>query len=351
MYKPRIIIADEDINYILPLQVKFAERFFEKAEIEIISEKGYFDELFSFPQRVDVLIVSESLYTQGLQRHNVGHVFVLSEQKIENDEDSNVDVVFKYASIKEIVNEIIYKSADVLGGDTTEVKDTQVILVSSACGGVGKTTLAIGIAGALAKNYKRVLYINADYLQTFQHMFADTSPITENMIYAKLATNTENIYGDIKHAIRKEVFQYLPAFKTALMSVGMSYSVFKNIIQGAKKSKDYDYIVVDASSAFDDEKAALMGIADKIIMVLKQNMASVFATNVLMSNVNGTSANKYIFVCNDFDKEVENALIFGNLSLKYTVNDYVEHFRHYDSINIDELTDEKSIQKIAFMMI
>ena len=30
MAKPRIIIADSDTNYVIPLQLKFAEDFFEK---------------------------------------------------------------------------------------------------------------------------------------------------------------------------------------------------------------------------------------------------------------------------------------------------------------------------------
>ena len=39
MAKPRIIIADTDINYIIPLQLKFVEDFFEKIDLEIISDK------------------------------------------------------------------------------------------------------------------------------------------------------------------------------------------------------------------------------------------------------------------------------------------------------------------------
>ena len=40
MAKPRIIIADTDISYIVPLQLKFVEDFFEKVELEIITDEG-----------------------------------------------------------------------------------------------------------------------------------------------------------------------------------------------------------------------------------------------------------------------------------------------------------------------
>ena len=41
MAKPRIIIADTDISYIIPLQLKFAEDFFEKIDLEIKVRKTH----------------------------------------------------------------------------------------------------------------------------------------------------------------------------------------------------------------------------------------------------------------------------------------------------------------------
>lgn len=115
MAKPRIIIADTDISYIIPLQLKFVEDFFEKVELEIITEEDYFETLFSTPQRADILIVSEELYSQAMQRHNISHIFVMNEQyEEEQTADLNVNHIFKYTSIKEIFNEITGKSADVL---------------------------------------------------------------------------------------------------------------------------------------------------------------------------------------------------------------------------------------------
>jgi hypothetical protein len=46
MKKPRIIIADEDYNYIIPLQLRFIEDMFEKIELEIITDPVYFASLF-----------------------------------------------------------------------------------------------------------------------------------------------------------------------------------------------------------------------------------------------------------------------------------------------------------------
>ena len=352
MAKPRIIIADTDINYIIPLQLKFVEDFFEKVDVEIITDEAYFETFFSTPQKADILIVSEELYSQAMQRHNISHIFVMNEQYEEDQTaDLNVNHIFKYTSIKEIFNEITGKSADVLKLDKSAKQETQVILFYSASGGTGKTTAAMGVSASLTKNYKRVLYINAARLQVFQHMLENHSAITAADVYAKLTAANDGIYSEIKHVIRKELFSYIPPFKAALMSLGLEYSVFAKIVNSAKKSGEYDFIVVDADVTFDEDKAALLNISDKVVIITQQNLSAVLATNILVSNINGANSDKYIFVCNDFDKDKDNALISPNVALKFSINDYIDHFENYENMRPDSLSKEKSIQRTAFLII
>lgn len=351
MAKPRIIIADTDRDYIIPLQLKFVEEYFEKVDIEIITDRSYFDALFSTPQKADILIIAEELYEVSLQRHNIKSIFLMTEQS-EDDQtgDLNVNRIFKYTSIKEILNEITGKSADVLNKSESAKKETQIVLVYSACGGVGKTTVAMGISACLTKNYKRVLYINAGHLQAFQMLLDNETPIAASDVYAKLAKASDNIYDEIKHVIRKEQFTYLPPFKAALMSLGLKYSLYEKIILSAKKSKDYDYIVVDADSTFDEDKANLLGIADKVIIVTEQTASAVYATNALVSNVTGMSGDKYVFVCNNFKKDKDNALISPAFTMKFTVSDYIEHNERYDQMKCVDLVKANGIQKTAFLV-
>lgn len=352
MAKPRVIIADKDINYVIPLQLKFAEDFFEKIDLEIITSEAYFDELFATPQRADILIVSEDLYSMAMQRHNISYIFLMTEQYEEDQTaELNVNRIFKYTSIKEIFNEIRGKSADVLsdGGEVT--KDPQIVLVYSACGGVGKTTVAMGISACLTQNYKRVLYINASRLQVFQHILENKSPISGSDVYVKIGTAQETIFNDIKHVLRKEMFTYLPPFKAALMSLGLKYSVYEKIAQAAKRSKEFDFVIIDADSTFDEDKAKLMSIADKVIVVTEQTVTSVYATNALISNINGISPEKYHFVCNNFSNDQENALISPAITMKFSVNDYIEHFKHYDQLKCDDFAKDSGMQKVAFLVI
>ena len=350
MEKPRIIIADTDFGYIIPLQAKFVQEYFEKVDIEIITTKSYFLSLFSIPQTADVLIISEELYSPAIHRHNITNIFLMTERQEEDTHDPIVSKIYKYTSIKGIFNEIISKCAVSLAGEDTPRKETQVILVYSACGGVGKTTLALGMSACLAKNYKRVLYINAERMQTFQRLLANPTPISTTDIYARLGSADDRIYEDIKHAIRKELFSYLPPFKTPLISLGLEYDIFEKIILSAKKSTDYDYIIVDTDTALDDLKARLINNADKVIIVTRQTTASIYATNMLVSNINCSNSDKFIFVCNDFSKNTENALISSEAALRFTVQDYIEHIERYDRVNCDTLAGCPGIQKTAFLV-
>lgn len=351
MTKARVIIADTDVSYIIPLQLKFAEEFFDKIDLEIISDKKYFESAFSSPQKADILIVSEDLYEPSLQRHNIDNIFLMTEQYEENQTaELNINRIFKYTSIKEIFNEITEKGSNALN-IKRENKETQVILLYSASGGTGKTTVALGIAAALTQNYKKVLYINASRLQTFQCKLKNQTPITAADVYAKLASADENIYSEIKHVVRQEIFSYLPPFKAATISLRLDYSVFEKIILSAKKSKDYDFIIVDADTVFDEDKAHLLYIADKVLIITTQSLSAACSTNALVANINDVFTEKYVFICNNFKKEEDNFLISSFITLKFSISEYIEHLPHCEKIPLSELSKENGIQRTAFLVI
>ena len=352
MAKPKVIIADEDADYIVPLQFKFVTDFFNKIDLEIITERAFFDEYFSKPQNAEILIVSDALYDSSLQRHNIQNIFVMMEQYDDGGTgELNINRLFKYTSIKEIFNEIIGKSAGALNIAAVEKKETQIVLVTSAAGGVGKTTVAMGVAACLAQNYKRVLYINAARLQDFQYILDNSAPITSMEVYANLLKAKEDVYYEIKHVIRKELFSYIPAFKAALMSLGLNFSIYSKLAVSAKKSGEYDFIIIDAESTFDEEKTNLIDIADKVIVVTEQSYGSVQSTNLLLSNINGINSEKYMFICNKFDKDGSNALISSQITLKFNINEYVEKAAMNGVAKCNEISQINGIKKVSFLVI
>lgn len=347
----RIIIADTDINYLLPLQLKFVEEFGDKINLEIITDRTYFQTLFSTPQEVGVMIVSEDLFDPSLQKHFIDHIFLMTEQYADAETGSlKVNRLYKYTSIKEIFTEITGVSAAILAGKKTVKNEPKILLVTSACGGTGKTTVAMGICEALAKAYRKVLYINADRLQTFQYLLQDPDAGVSNSAGIRLAYSGENAYQDVRNEIRKESFSYLPAFRAPLLSLGLEYGVFHRIAQSARDSGEYDFVVVDADPVFDENKVQMMNIADKVLVVTKQTRASVLATNFLAASINGVQSGKYLFVCNDFDREKENYLASADSAAQFPVSEYVERIDNYCQAGIQDFSKDRGIQRLAILV-
>lgn len=351
MAKPRIILADTNMDYIVPIRQKFVEEFFEKIELEIITDKAYFDHLFDTPQRAAVLVVSEELYSSNLQRHNIDKIFVMTEEKEEEGTDELlIEKVFKYSSINAVFNEIVSKSDSALNIENSGKKQTQIIVVTSASGGTGKTTVAMGLAACISQNYKKALYINCGQLQCFGHLLKNPAIISNNQIYSRISRAKISAYTELRHMVRRELFYYLPPFKASLISLGIAMDVFKEIAEEAKRNAEYDFIILDTDGCFDDSKVELMTIADKVVIVTKQNRSAVLATNALVSNINGFSKEKYIFLCNDFDSQSVNALNSPAIELKFSINEYIEHIAEYDTLSATDFANGIGLKKAAFLL-
>lgn len=348
MGKPRIVIADTDEQYISSLLQKFVSSFFDKVDIEIITEKDYIATMFSKPQKIDILVIGEALYTPLIQKHNIGYTFLMTEEQMEaNTGDMNVHQIYKYTNLKEIYNEIIGISSETLRTKTQIKKETQTILLYSACGGAGKTTIAVGIAACLTQNHKRTLYISAEYVQDFQYFLENKSPISDGII-SKFQMGNSNLYSEMQSYIRREAFEYVPPFQVAISAYNIDFGVYAFLVEQIKKTNEYDFIIIDTESTFNDDKGDLLDQVDKVMIVTRANDHSVFKTNKLLQNINYSDNEKFMFLCNAYQKENENAAI---ASSGFLVNEYINWIPECDRMKPNDLARVDGLQKIAYSLL
>lgn len=156
MEKPRIVIIDDDFSYIIPLQSKFVYEFLDDVEIEIITSEDYVETFFQKIQKINVLIINKKFYTTSLVNHEINHIFIMTEEQDDQTTYPNVEhLIFKYTNVKGIFLEIVGIS-DLKIPRKNDKQKPKIVLVTSASGGAGKTTIALGIATALSDMYKRV---------------------------------------------------------------------------------------------------------------------------------------------------------------------------------------------------
>ena len=346
MPKPRILLVDEDLKYVFLLQAKIGEFYLNDIDLEVITEQSYFKEYFSEPRTVDLLIIDEKFYDHELKKHSIKKTLVLTDSEESTGKWSeNIINAYKFSNMRDIFN--IINSRNVGLNSIEQARSgTQVILVTSAAGGVGKTTIALGLCVALEKDYKKVLYIDAESFQTFHQLMNNRLFLDGNDLVD--LSDSERINQYLKKSIVDNELCYLPAFRIPLVSVGLSLSLFNSFIKYIKKSEEYDFLIVDSDSTFSNEKVDLMGDADKVIFVTDQSNKGRFATGQMLKNISELGENKYLFVCNKFSNKVGRYMQEEG-GIDYTISEYVENYSGGE-LELNNLSTLNGVKRLSFLL-
>lgn len=345
MRNPRVIIACKDKEYIFPIKQRFIELYFDGADFEIITEEDYFKSLFSTQQKAELLVLDECLFDESIKRHAIDKICILAEEDSNNQSDTNIIRVYKYSSIKEVFKRI--SSCLSVHSSDAEIT-TKIITVTSASGGTGKTTVSLGVAAALESSGFSTLYIDAEWLQTFQWNMQDKNSINDIRTYTILAGEKADKYQAIKHFVKKEEFSYLPGFRDPIISQGLNNTMYLDIIKSAHDSGDYDCILVDTDHVFDTTKAKLLEMSDYVLLITDAAESSIRALNRFVDGIDGSSTGKYIFVCNKSDKSTSAA---GNIEqAAYHINEYIACKTQADQMSISDWGTLEEIQSIAYLI-
>ena len=348
MSSPRIVIADTDTEGKLAtnLQIKFIEKMFQQINLEIIDDEEYCNDFFVVQQKIEVLIISEHLYQHLQKWHDIGHLFVITDQNGQTGVDGNKAVwLYRFDPIDHLFHSVLENCPGLTPVSGTQ--NSQIIVFSSASGGAGKTTVALGVSFYLASAANRVLYIDAERLHTFPSLITNREPEKASDFYKHLTKQNEFFYQNIKRYFRHQRFDYLPPFDFAVMSHGIPFSTFEKIAVAARESGDYDYIIVDTDSVYDEYKASLFGTADKVMILSKQTPDALEAAAILAQNINGLEKEKYKFVCNDCDFSDEDEISTHNSRIRWQPVERIGHITEIQKKTLEEIVKETGIQKAA----
>lgn len=350
---PTILIADTNEKYLRTLELKFLEELGGKINLHIVSEPEYLKSFFSEPRTIDVLIIDEGLYEGNLcsfSLHNITRIFVLTEAGEKSSYTGDyVKYLHKFSSTKGIFREVSISLGREAADFQEEESRTKVVLITSASGGTGKTVLALGLAGCLARREIKALYVDAEQTHCFGRWLADDRPLADEA-YACFQRETADGAGRLKEFLRKEGFDYLPPFKAAVSTLNIPDTAYSNIIQGLAEQGSYEVIIVDTDSVLNEEKIGLISIADFIIISLKQDRSSVYAVNKMLKNIRVQAGNKFLFVCSDYRSQEGNALIASDLKPQFTVSEYIRHMENFDGISLKDMENSQDIRKISYLI-
>jgi len=318
----KILLADADEKYLHVLKRRFTDELKNMASIETITDRAYFMQQFSMPQTLSLLVVSEDWYEAGLERHNIANLFLLSTNKDETPQSGHPSI-YKYDAVKTLF-ERIYKSCEFPEDKSSRPVATKVIAVYSPIGGIGTTTIAIGLGLALVRQKKRVLYLGTDGLQNFQYLLpAERLP---NGAERPLRNDegAGDVFAHLTPLLRIHTgLSYLPPFQQPLAALRWKAEHWINLCQFVRKSKQYDYIILDCSSEFSAGNSKLLGPADLRLIVAGQSHFDVLKlsnfTRCFDSSVGRTE-----YICNRYDKAQPNCLLDEAIAASVPVKEYIE---------------------------
>jgi len=339
-----IVIADEDENYLMPLELKFVEELENKADIVIITDRNYLRDFFSVPKKIDILIINKSLYSDIFKKHDIENIFILTEDEAENDNE-----IYKYTSVKEIFDFVIGNVKTNTQDLVAERNNTKVILVYSPIGGSGKTTLSVAISGIISRRKRKVLFISTENLQSYGCLISCNKHMPKS--FEKSLLNEDfDIVDKLKDCVEVSGFHYLPPIKQAISVTGITLEKYINLIGKLKEAKVYDYIVVDSTSILDQQKCMLMSLADKVVIVANQDRMAVKKMDILLDNIDCSDNDKFVFICNKYDKTRKNHLMDNTMKNNCIVKQYVDILEE-SSVNLDKVMENEKLQSFVYSII
>ena len=317
----------------------------ETCDFSLFSDLDVFEKEIEKESEIDIFITDKDYQLGQNVKLSVQNILLFTDEDKDVSEGTsklNVQLIYKYLSVKEIINEIC--SCPVLKGiEEEEGIVTDIIVVFSPIGGAGTTTMALGLSEVLTNKHKKTLYINVGQLQNHAFKFKDKTPLDDATV-KKFKETDIDFYESIKSKIREEGFSYIPPFPRCLSSLDLQD---RHIVQAITKIKEvgiYDYIVIDTASELNECNSELMAEAEHVLVVGKPDEESLYKFKIFLRAIDCTDKNKFRFVCNH---------VQDGTALKDTPfeTDFVHHDETFPKKSIADLGVVADIERLGIRYI
>lgn len=347
MAKPLMVVVEQDESYLMPLELKLAETLWETADLELISDAEYYREYFSVLRKIDILIIDEALYAPELHSHAIGRIFVLTEDpsRQSRPEESGKELVhiFKFSNLNAIVGRTV---PDGWRDGGSQIKETRVIAMLSPAGGAGCTTAALGAGAVLAQNMKKVLYVNPQLYQTFQFYLGNKATLPMEAC-GKLRSGG---CAAMRPYLVSEGMWYLPPLRSSREALGIGASAYVELVDQFRRTNEYDFILVDIGSELTGGMLGFLEYAFRVCVITRQDAYSAFKLDVFRHNVNCSDREKYVFVCNCFEKDRQNGLLGPDGKQPVVIQHYIGQMDGGVPDSFEGLAEAEDMQKLGLML-
>lgn len=192
---------------------------------------------------IEVLLIDELLYTEDIEKLNIGKVFLLTNHHNQATV-SDGNRLYKYTPIPEIISVVMCDFAERNVVSTTESGNAKIIGAFTPAISLRRTSFLLTMALMVAEK-KRVFYLNISSTYGYRKMLDKESGLDLSDVMYCIKTGNEDSVNRINDMVLSygKLDYFLPATPVSDLHCVETEDWEKlfNILKG----KDYDYIFVD----------------------------------------------------------------------------------------------------------
>ena len=197
-------------------------------------------------------------------------------------------------------------------GLVLDMSRPRTMLVTSALGGAGKTTVTFNLGVAFAQQGMRVILVDADLRNPDLHRHFAT-PQTPGLSEACSQSMQTETQGIVQHAHLPTLFMLPAGKRPQLPAEVLGSAAFDSLIR--KLSSQYDYVLIDSPPILAVTDASIIATKVKaVVAVVRSRSTTRLALSALVQAIRRTHVPTFSFVLND----VQNPTLDGFYEYSYS---------------------------------
>ena len=272
--KIKVAVLDKDVAYLKSFLAAFGMRFADKIEL-----RSYTDKELALKDieatKVDVVLASDEFEVDPTEiSTKCGFAYFVSGTDVETLNGQLA--VHKYQKADLIYKQILSLYAENTQdyGFVGEDEKSKVIMFTSPAGGTGASALAAACAMHYSRQGKKTVYLNFEQFGSSDVYFHGEGQFTLSEVIMALEKNRKstaktNVYLKMESSIKQDprgVF-FFSQTRHALEMQEFTMADMIEALKILKKDGEYDYIIVDADFALDEETLKLYQMMHAIVVV------------------------------------------------------------------------------------
>ena len=275
MSRLNLVIADHNTRYMNNLATFILSNYRHRFNVQTFSDR---DSLYStFPElqeKTDVLLLSGDWYADWSNKPD-GVLTITFDSEPRSGHSYGTITIDRFCGADSLIGNIlkIYAEQDGSQYSIESVRgtsDNKVIIVYAPCGGVGRTSISIGLSAIHTKKRHQTLYLNLDGQSVDEFAFGASESSGLSEIIFSLKTRPEKL--GLKLEALKRVhphgqFYYYTSPQYPLDLDEIKTAELETLINRLRTLGIFDRILIDVPCGLTVKNKMLLELADSILVV------------------------------------------------------------------------------------